>query len=59
MDEHLKRHPRDYQTVIARLKTASDMYDHNVVKQRHMRLKKLAEIKKQLREEDIAHGKER
>ena len=58
MDEHLRQHPHDYQTVIARLKLASDIYDHQVEKQRNMRLKRLSEIKKRLREEDIAHGKE-
>lgn len=56
MDEHLKRHPHDYQTVIARLKLGSDIYDHEVKKVRDMRLKRLAEIRKKLREEDEAHG---
>lgn len=56
MDKHLKQHPHDYQTVIARLKTASEAYDHAVKKSRDMRLKMLAEIKKQMREEDEAHG---
>lgn len=52
MDEHLKRHPCDYQTVIARLKLASDIYDHQKEKQKHERLKRLADIKKKLKEED-------
>lgn len=56
MDEHLTRHPHDYQTVIARLKLASDIYDHQVDKIRQMRLERLAEIKRQMREEDEAHG---
>ena len=56
MDEHLKRHPHDYQTVIARFKTASEAYDYVKKKQRDERLKRLAEIKKKLREEDEAHG---
>ena len=56
MDEHLKRHPHDYQTVIARLKTASEAYDYVKKKQRDERLKRLAEIKRMLREEDEAHG---
>lgn len=59
MDEHLKRHPHDYQTVIARLKLASDIYDHQVKRKRDERLKRLAEIKRKLREEDEArNGKE-
>lgn len=59
MDEHLKEHPHDYQTVIARLKTASEAIDHQAKKQSDMRLKRVAEIRKRLREEDEArHGKE-
>lgn len=56
MDEHLKRHPHDYQTVIAKMKLASDIYDHQLKRKRDERLKRLAEIKKELREEDEAHG---
>lgn len=52
MDEHLARHPHDYQTVIARLKLASEVYDHQVWKTRQERLKRLSEIKKRLKEED-------
>lgn len=52
MDEHLKRHPHDYQTVIARLKLASRAYDHEVHKVASMRLQRLSEIKRRLREED-------
>lgn len=60
MDEHLSRHPHDYQTVIARLKLASKAYDYEVKKKRDERLKRLAEIKKKLREEDEErYGKER
>ncbi len=56
MDEHLERHPHDYQTVIARLKLASRAVDYERHKKACMRLKRLAEIKRQLREEDEAHG---
>ena len=56
MDEHLKRHPHDYQTVIARLKLASEAIDYERHKRASMRLKRLAEIKRQLREEDESHG---
>ena len=60
MDEHLSRHPHDYQTVIARLKLASEAYDYAVKRKRDERLKRLAEIKKKLREEDEErYGKER
>ena len=52
MDEHLARHPHDYQTVIARLKLASEVYDNQVRKTRQERLKRLSEIKKRLKEED-------
>lgn len=56
MDEHLRQHPHDYQTVIARLKLASKAVDYEYHKVSCMRLKRLAEIKKRLREEDKAHG---
>lgn len=52
MDKHLKRNPNDYQTVIARMKLASDIYDHQMEIQTHKRLGRLAEIKRKLREED-------
>lgn len=58
MDKHLAEHPHDYQTVIARLKTASEAYDHQQRKASVPRLQRLAEIKRQLREEDRIHGKE-
>lgn len=56
MDRHLAEHPHDYQTVIARLKTASKAYDHEQRKKSVARLKRIAEIRRQLREEDIKHG---
>lgn len=58
MDEHLKEHPHDYQTVISRMKVASDVYDHEMQKMTHRRLQRLSEIKKRLREEDEKYGKE-
>lgn len=58
MDEHLKRHPHDYQTVISRMKVASDVYDHEMQKMTYRRLQRLSEIKKRLREEDEKYGKE-
>ena len=50
MDEHLKEHPHDYQTVISRLKTASDAYEHQRKRQRNWRLKRVAEVRRQLKE---------
>lgn len=57
MDEHLAKHPADYQTVIARLKTISDIYEHRGDKVKIERLKRLAEIKRKMREEDKQYGK--
>ena len=46
LDAHLLKHPKDYQTRIARLKTFSDAVEH----QRHLirveRLKRVAEYKR-------------
>lgn len=50
MDKHLEEHPHDYQTVIARLKTQSDMIDHQMKKSSRMRLKRLAEIRRKRKE---------
>lgn len=40
LDKHIAEHPKDYQSVIARLKTYSDAVDHE------MYLRKIARIKK-------------
>ena len=56
MEAHLKEHPHDYQTVIAKMKLTSKLYDKAMKQSRNARLKRLAEIRKQLREEDIKHG---
>lgn len=50
MDEHLQKHPHDYQTVIARIKTVSDAIEHERHKKRVWRLKRLAEVRRQMRE---------
>lgn len=42
MDEHLKRNPHDYQTVIARIKLNSDYIDHQRKRNLNERLKKVA-----------------
>lgn len=56
MDEHLREHPHDYQTVISRLKVASDAFDYQQKKRTDMRLKRVAEVRRQLKE--IEDGKE-
>lgn len=50
MDNHLKDHPHDYQTVIARLKLASEAFDYEQRKKVVMRLKRVAEVRRQLKE---------
>lgn len=50
MDNHLREHPHDYQTVISRLKVASDAYDYQQKKKADMRLKRVAEVRRQLKE---------
>lgn len=42
LDEHLSRHPKDYQARIARLKTFSDSVEHKQYLKRVERLKKVA-----------------
>lgn len=46
LDDHIRRHPKDYQSVIARLKTASDAVEHEMYLRRVERMKKLAEIRR-------------
>ncbi len=50
MDRHLQDHPHDYQTVIARLKVTSQAIDYATKKDRDMRLKRLAEIRRKREE---------
>ena len=50
LDRHLAEHPKDYQSVIARMKTYSDAVEHELYLKRVYRLKKLAEVRRQLRE---------
>lgn len=57
MDNHLKRHPKDYQTVISRMKVASDAYDYELKKRRDRRLARLAEVRRQMKE--IRDGEKR
>lgn len=56
LDRHIEEHPSDYQAVIARLKTASDAYEHQLYLRKIARLKRVAEIRQKLEGED--NGKE-
>ena len=50
LDEHLAGHPSDYQAVISRLKVRSDAIEHQIYMRKIDRLKRIAEIKKQVKE---------
>lgn len=50
LNEHLIRHPADYQSVIARLKIRSKAIEHERYLRKIERLKRLAEVRKQLKE---------
>ena len=50
LDEHIRRHPTDYQAVISRLKIQSDAYEHRRYQRKIARLKRLAEIRKKRKE---------
>lgn len=56
LDEHLQRHPHDYQSVISRLKMRSAAIEHGRYLRKVERLKRLAEVRRQLKE--IESGKE-
>lgn len=47
LDNHLKRHPKDYQSVIAKMKTYSDAVEHEMYLKRIERMKKVERYKKQ------------
>lgn len=46
LDKHLAEHPKDYQSVIARLKTYSDAVEHEQHQRKVARLKRVAEIRR-------------
>ena len=46
LDNHLAKHPKDYQSVIARMKTYSDAVEHEMYKRRIARLKRMAEYRR-------------
>lgn len=51
LDKHIEANPKDYQAVIARLKTRSDAIDHVRKKRMDARLKRVAEIRRKRHEE--------
>lgn len=53
IDAHLAEHPKDYQTVIARLKIQSDAIEHMRKHEMDMRLKRVAEIRKKYEQEQF------
>ena len=46
IDKHLAEHPKDYQSVIARMKTYSDAVDHKIHQRRVARMKKVMKYMK-------------
>lgn len=50
LDKHIAENPKDYQAVIARLKTYSDAIDHERKHKMDMRLKRVAEIRRKRHE---------
>lgn len=54
IDAHLAEHPTDYQAVVARLRTISDAYEHQLYERKIARLKRVAEIRERLKGEDNA-----
>lgn len=55
IENHLAKHPRDYQASISLLKTRSDAIEHELYMRKVYRLKRLNEVRRQLRE--IENGK--
>ncbi len=47
MDAHLKEHPKDYQTVISRLKTYSKAVDYERRRRINERLKNVAKYRRE------------
>lgn len=47
LDKHLAEHPKDYQSVIARMKTYSNAVEHEQYKRKVARLKHLAEWRRE------------
>lgn len=47
LDRHLAAHPKDYQSVIARMKTYSDAVEHEMYLKRIERLKRVARYRRE------------
>lgn len=47
LDKHLAENPKDYQSVIARMKTYSDAVEHQLYLRRIARLKKVAKYRRE------------
>ena len=47
LDEHLKKHPKDYQARVSQLKTYSDAIEHELYLKRVERLKKVAKYRRE------------
>ena len=54
LDRHLKDNPKDYQSVIARLKLQSKAIDYYRRQKVNMRLKRIAQYKRELAEQEKA-----
>ena len=47
LDNHIARHPKDYQSVISRMKTYSDAVEHEMYLRKIARLKRVAKYRRQ------------
>ena len=47
LDRHLAEHPKDYQSVIARMKTYSDAVEHDIYLRKIARRKKMAKYRRE------------
>ena len=47
IDKHLAENPKDYQSVIAKLKTYSDAVEHEIYLKRVERMKKVAKYRRE------------
>lgn len=47
LDRHIEQHPKDYQSVISRMKTFSDAVEHEMYLRRIERLKKVERYRKE------------
>lgn len=51
LKQHISEHPNDYQAVIGLLKANSDAIEHQLYERKIMRLKRVAEVRRQYNEE--------